>query len=96
MSSGVRYGTRTRNRAASLARKGVSVPQISRKLGATQRTVRTWLRESGIDPPLAKRRKHDRDLILKALETSSRTSVQAKFKCSAKFLSDLVNEKIVP
>lgn len=80
-----------------LAKARVAVPAISTKIGASQKTVREWLRAAGVSPTSAIRRQYDRKAILRDLASSkTRADIIARYGCSQKFLSQLATGKISP
>ena len=96
--SGVRYDNETRKLARKLARRGKTVPEIARELaGPSQKTIRTWLTDKGIEPNPGRQRTYNRKKILQDLKRGmSRTKVCKKHGCSAKFVSELARGKIDP
>ena len=93
--AGKRYLGDERREALRLYREGNPISRIVQMEGmpADPKTLRRWLREASIRIRVNERQ-FPRKEILKALRTKTRTQVQEKYGCSAKFLSNLVNGKI--
>lgn len=106
--TGARYSDDLKARAAELAKKGRSVPEIHEILrpkgGPTKKTIRVWLDGMGIEPESGRPRQYDRTKILEDLEALdeegdplySRSEICEKYGCSQKFVSDLIHGKIAP
>jgi uncharacterized protein YjcR len=95
-SPGVRYSEKQRKDAARMAKSRVAVPEISSKIGVSQKTIRDWLRAAGVSPASAIRRQYDRKAILRELASKTRADIIARHGCSQKFLSQLATGKITP
>ena len=99
--SGARYTDIVKQKALRMAKRDVSVPEIARKLGPSEKTIRTWLRDAGISAP-GRARRYDRKQILKELLAKdrkgnpkhTRADICSRHGCSRKFLSELATGKI--
>jgi transposase-like protein len=103
--AGFRYSEADKRKAVDLARKGMTVPEIAKRLsGPSQKTIRDWLISNGVEPPSGRKRYHDRKKILADLRSRkengkkryTRAQLQQKHGCSAKFLWQLEKGVITP
>lgn len=94
------YTEKDRDKVRTLYAQGKSIAEISRIRGlpTDPKTIRRWLTDMGVTlRGPSDLRTHPREKILKELKAKvTRTKIQKKYGCSAKYLSLLASGKLVP